>query len=64
MGRSDILKRLIDAIIIINTVLVVGGLFVVSYDRARVGTAHWTPPTPPEQLDPYKHLRSHFDPIL
>jgi hypothetical protein len=56
------MKRLIDAIVIINTVIVLGGVFVVRHDRAKVGAGHWTPPAPPVQLDPYKHLRARFHP--
>lgn len=61
---SCIMKRLIVAIIIINTALVLGGLFVVRYDRAKIGADHWTPPAPPEQVDPYRHLRDHFYPAV
>jgi hypothetical protein len=58
------MKRLIDAIVIINIVLVLAGLFVIRYDRTRVGAAHWTPPAPPAQLDPYQHLRDSFLPAV
>jgi hypothetical protein len=56
------MKRFVDAIVIINTVLVLAGVFVVRYDRARVGAAHWTPPAPPVQVDPHKMQRAHFHP--
>ena len=58
------MKRLIDAILIINTVLILTGMFVIRYERAQVGAAHWTPPAPPEQLDPYRHLRGLFQPAI
>ncbi len=58
------MKRLVDAIVIINTVLVLAGVFIVRYDRAKVGAAHWTPPAPPAQVDPYKHQRGHFHPAV
>lgn len=61
---QTVMKRLIDAIVIINTVLILAGMFVIRYERAKVGAAHWTPPAPPEQLDPYKHLRHRFQPAI
>ena len=61
---SCVMKRLIDAIVIINTVLVLAGLFVGRYDGAKIGADHWTPPAPPEQVDPYRHLRDHFYPAV
>jgi hypothetical protein len=61
---SCIMKRLIDAIIIFNTALVLAGVLVVRYDRAKAGAAQWTPPAPPAQVDPYKHLRARFHPAV
>ena len=61
---SCVMKRVIDAIVIINTVLVLAGVFVVRYDRAKAGAAQWTPPAPPAQVDPYKHLRARFYPAV
>jgi hypothetical protein len=58
------MKRFVDAIVIINTVLVLTGIFVVRWDRARVCAAHWTPPAPPAQLDPHKMQRTHFHPTV
>jgi hypothetical protein len=45
-------------------VLVLAGIFVVRWDRDRVGAAHWTPPAPPAQVDPHKVQRAHFHPTV
>jgi hypothetical protein len=61
---NDIMKRrLIGAIIIINSLLMLAGLFVVRYERARLGAAQWTPPAPPAQVDPYQHRRARLHPL-
>jgi hypothetical protein len=52
----------VNAIVIINSLLILSGLFVIHYGQARGGAAHWTPPAPPEHVDPYRHLRAHFQP--